>query len=144
MRSLFDVNVLIAVLDPDHSHHIQAQEWWSDSRSSGWASCPITENGFVRVMCNYKYPADERFSPGQMIQDLTDFINVSDHEFWPDDISLTDSSLFSKGNIVSPTWLTDIYLLALATQRGGRLVTFDRRIRIETVPGASKNNLCII
>ena len=144
MRSFFDINVLIALLDPDHSHHQPAQDWWLKNREGGWASCPITENGFVRVLSNVRYPNDVRFSPSRLIQDLKDFILVSDHEFWEDNISLTDDRLFSRHAIISPSWLTDIYLLALAIKNRGRLVTFDRRIRPETVIGASENNLCII
>jgi predicted nucleic acid-binding protein len=50
VRALFDVNVLIALFDPAHVHHESAHAWWKANQSSGWATCPLTENGFVRVL----------------------------------------------------------------------------------------------
>src|SRR5947208_2168029 len=108
MRSLLDINVLISLLDPDHSHHDRAQAWWKDNRAAGWASCPISENGFVRVMSNPNYPVEIRFAPGQLIKDLRDFATTSDHEFWADDISLLDDTLFDSNRILGPRQLTDI------------------------------------
>ena len=56
MRALFDVNVLIARFDPAHVHHERAHRWWKLNKTSGWASCPLTENGFVRILSQPKYP----------------------------------------------------------------------------------------
>jgi len=144
MRSLLDINVLIALLDPDHSSHNRAHSWWKVNRSDGWASCPLTENGFVRIMSNPKYPADMPFSPTQLIADLLDFVSIGNHEFWPDDISLIDASLFDTSRIIGSKQLTDVYLLALAVKNHGRLVTFDARITIKAVTGATKDNLHVL
>lgn len=144
MRSLLDVNVLIALLDPDHPHHDRAQVWWKANRKDGWASCPISENGFVRVMSNPKYPADVPLTPLGLIADLRDFVQMGDHEFWADDISLLDSSLFATNRIIGPRQITDVYLLALAVHNRGRLVSFDERITTSAVINANRSNLCVI
>ena len=144
MRALFDVNVLIALLDPDHPHHLRAQAWWKANRHAGWATCPLSENGFVRVMSNAKYPADTPFTPQALILDLGDFISRGHHAFWPDDISLLDAKIFNTQGILGPRQLTDIYLLALAVRNGGRLVSFDSRISTTAVKNATAANLNII
>lgn len=144
IRSLLDINVLISLLDPDHSHHDRAQDWWKDNRNAGWASCPISENGFVRVMSNPSYPAEIRFTPAQLIKDLWDFASTSNHEFWADDISLLDDKLFKSNRIIGPKQLTDLYLLGLAVRHDARLVSFDVRITGSAVPNANAINLVII
>jgi len=144
MRSLFDINVLIALLDPDHPHHVRAQAWWKVNRHAGWATCPLSENGFVRVMSNAKYPADIPFAPQGLILDLADFISRGHHEFWPDDISLLNTNVFNTQSILGPRHLTDIYMLALAVRNGGRLVSFDTRISTIAVRNATAANLSII
>ena len=144
MRSLLDVNVLIALLDPDHSLHERAQRWWKANSRFGWASCPITENGFVRILSNITNADGGRLSPHILIRDLSDFVLVSDHEFWPDDVSLLDEKIFARSKVISAGAVTDIYLLALATIHIARLVTFDTRIKRDSVIGSKDTNLCII
>lgn len=57
MRALLDINVLLALLDADHLDHQRAQEWISEEIQHGWASCALTQNGFVRIISQPKYPA---------------------------------------------------------------------------------------
>ena len=64
MRALLDINVLIALLDQDHSLHQRAREWFSRNAATGWTSCPITQNGCVRIMANPGYPEPTRGSCG--------------------------------------------------------------------------------
>lgn len=142
MRVLFDVNVLIAILDVDHVHHLVAHEWWAANRSAGWASCPLTENGMVRIMSqpSYKNPITTTFA----IDLLTEQIAQTDHVFWPDDISLCDTSLFDPGSILGPNQISDVYLLALAVKHGGRLATLDRTIPIAAVRGAQARHVAVV
>ena len=56
-QALLDVNVLLALLDSDHIDHDRAHEWLGAEIGSGWASCPITENGFVRVISQPRFPS---------------------------------------------------------------------------------------
>jgi toxin-antitoxin system PIN domain toxin len=144
MRALLDVNVVIALLDPDHAFHERAHDWWARNAKSGWASCPIVENGVVRIMSNPSYSEKTRFTPGDLISRLQTFTKQTDHEFWPDDVSLRDGKVFTAECIHSSRQLTDLYLLALAGKHDGRLATFDKGIPISAVCLAKTENLCVI
>jgi toxin-antitoxin system PIN domain toxin len=144
MRALLDVNVVIALLDPDHAFHERAHTWWAGQAKSGWASCPIVENGVVRIMSHPGYSQGARFTPGDLISRLRTFATQTDHEFWPDDVSLRDGKLFTAERIHSSRQLTDLYLLALAGKHAGRLATFDQAIAISAVCGAKAESLCVI
>ena len=143
MRALLDVNVIIALLDPDHAFHEHAHAWWATNRNHGWASCPLTENGVVRIMSHPGYSQKTRFTPGDLIDRLRQFAALNDHEFWPDEISLRNETIFARERIHSSRQLTDLYLLALAVVHQGRLVTFDRGIPLSAVPHATMANLCL-
>ena len=144
MRALLDVNVVIALLDPDHAFHERAHKWWAASSRSGLASCPVTENGIVRIMSNPGYSRGARFTPGDLISRLRRFVRQTDHEFWPDDISLRDESVFAAERIHGSRQVTDLYLLALAARHNGRLATFDTGIPISAVRTAKAGNLCVV
>jgi toxin-antitoxin system PIN domain toxin len=145
LRSLLDINVVIALLDPDHIFQERAHQWWSTNSGRGWASCPLTENRVVRIMSTPGYRQKMRFTPNDVIVRLREFIDKSDHEFWPDDISLLDEELFLSKRIHTPKQITDLYLLALATKHRQRLVTFDQGISLSAVAGAKAENLfCIV
>jgi toxin-antitoxin system PIN domain toxin len=142
LRSLLDVNVLIALLQPDHAHHRVAHRWWSTQRSEGWASCPLTQNGFVRIVSQPKYPKPLPIM--RALDLLGEGIAGTDHAFWPDDVSLLDAQCIDRARILGPKQLTDVYLLALAVKNGGRLATFDRAIPVGAVRGATKRNVVVI
>ena len=143
MRALLDANFIIALLDPDHAFHERAHAWWAANRTGGWASCPLTENGVVRIMSHPGYSKKMRFTPGDLIGRLRQFAAQSDHEFWPDAISLRDEDIFAVDRMHSSPQLTDLYLLALAVVHRGRLVTFDHGIPLSGVPHAKAANLCV-
>jgi toxin-antitoxin system PIN domain toxin len=139
--ALLDVNFLIALFDPHHIHHEAAHAWFGAQRSLGWASCPLTENGVVRILSHPAYsPAPER--PADIARRLSSFRDSGDHVFWPDDVSFCDTALFSLG--VGHRHLTDVYLLGLAVRRGGRLATFDRSIPSKAVPEARAAHLVVV
>ena len=142
MRALLDVNVLLALMDRDHIHHRAALAWWRSERGNGWASCPLTQNGFVRISCQGNYP--RRPTAAQAIAQLRLQLADPSHEFWPDDISVADDDLFDRTRILGPKQLTDVYLLALAVKNGGRLATFDRSIPLAAVRGAELRHLAVI
>jgi toxin-antitoxin system PIN domain toxin len=144
MRSLLDVNVIIALFDPDHTLHNKAHEWWATNSGSGWASCPISENGVVRIMANPAYSKQVHFSPGDLIGRLRKFASQTDHEFWPEDISLRDEKIFVEERLLNSRQLTDIFLLAVAAKHHGRLVTFDQNISLSTVRIAKPENLVVL
>jgi toxin-antitoxin system PIN domain toxin len=138
------VNVVIALLDPDHVFHERAHEWWTANARSGWASCPVTENGVVRVMSNPAYSPGAHFTPGDLIARLRTFCSQSDHEFWPDNVSLRDESAFVVERIHGSRQITDLYLLALAVRNKGRLATFDAAIPTSAVRTARPGNIHVV
>jgi hypothetical protein len=139
MRLLFDVSVLIALHDPSHVHHERSHEFWNRKAAEGWASCPITENGFVRVMSQPRYP--NAISTADAALRLREATLTTDHEFWPDDLSLLDDAVLDVGRLLGPNQVTDAYLLALAVKNGGCLATLDRSITSASAIGASPANL---
>lgn len=141
--ALLDVNLLVALFDPDHVHHDTAHDWFADSRRGGWATCPLTENGVVRILSNLRYsPAAE--APPRIVERLRGFCESGHHAFWADDVSLRDVSRFVAGTPASHRQVTDVYLLGLAKRHGGRLATFDRTIPLAAVPGGLADDLVII
>jgi uncharacterized protein len=139
--ALLDVNVLLALFDPDHVHHDVAHNWLSDD-AGHWASCPLTENGFLRTANLARKVA---FVPtSSLIDHLRRFRSAGQHEFWADDLSVLDETLFNGPAIHSSRQVTDIYLLALAVRRGGRFVTFDARIPLAAVKGARQEHLHVL
>lgn len=141
--SLLDVNVLVALFFPDHVHHDLAHDWFADHRDQGWATCPLTENGLIRVAC--QQPSDEVLvRPADVIAGLGRFCRDKFHHTWTDVISLTDSALFSPQFISGPRQVTDVYLLGLAKKMGGRLATFDRTIPVKAVRGGTAELLHVI
>jgi toxin-antitoxin system PIN domain toxin len=144
VRSLLDANVLIAYFDQDHAFHERAYGWFVANRENGWASSPLTENAVIRILTNPNYSIGRTFPLSQLIAKFNETIELTDHEFWPDDISLFDSSIFDSESILGPRQLTDIYLLAVAVKNRGRLVTFDAHIAINAVNGATKDNLYVL
>lgn len=144
MRALLDINVLIALLDPDHVFHDRAHGWWSGQAKSGWASCPLTENGVVRIMSNPAYSRLAKFRPNELIEHLDLFVSRTNHEFWPDDLSLRHKTAFVRDRLHSSRAITDVYLLALAVKHQGSLATFDQAIPVSAVPGAVTASLFAI
>jgi len=139
MRGLLDVNVLIALLDSDHSLHDRATAWFAVHGAHGWASCPLTQNGCIRIMSHPNYPNAPPLQTvvGLLAEATADAV----HEFWPDDVSLLESRIADVSRIHGPRQITDLYLLALAVRHGGRLVTFDGSIAREAVCGAEHQHL---
>jgi uncharacterized protein len=140
--ALLDVNVLIALFDPGHVHHELAHDWFAEESTNGWATCPLTELAFVRILSNPALgPDPER--PLTLLRHLRQFCKSADHVFWTDTLSLRDEKVFDLA-FASHRQLTDVYLLGLAHKKGGRLATFDRTIPVKAVGGAHSGVLQII
>jgi toxin-antitoxin system PIN domain toxin len=145
MRALLDVNVWISLIDPAHPHHRLAQDWFG-AYNKGFASCPIIQNGVLRIMASPSYDSgdDGQYSYPMLFDLFKTSISKVNHSFWPDSISLLSASHFNHDMIMSDKQLTDIYLLGLAVAHGGCLVTFDRHIALSHVVGASKEHLIVL
>jgi toxin-antitoxin system PIN domain toxin len=140
---LLDVNVLVALFFPDHVHHELAHDWFADHRHLGWATCPITENGLIRVAC--QQPSEEGVvRPSEVISHLQRFCRDKNHRAWTATVSFVDESLFAPQFIRGHRQVTDVYLLGLAKKMGGRLATFDRTIPLKAVRGATPELLQLI
>ena len=140
---LLDVNVLVALFDVDHVHHDIAHDWFADHRAGGWATCPITENGVLRVLAHPGYAgSDTRFEA--IVGRLRLFRDSGHHHFWHDTPSFADLSAIRPSYMRGHRQVTDVYLLALALRMGGRLATFDRSIPVSAVVGATKDTLTVI
>jgi len=142
MRSLLDVNVLIALLDADHTSHRAATDWFVEHARNGWASCPITQNGCVRIMSHPSYPNGRSVS--QVVERLRAATATDAHQFWTDDVSLLDDHVIDSRRVHGPRQLTDAYLLALAVAHDGRLVTFERGIPSSAVVGAKPRHVIVL
>lgn len=137
MTYLLDVNVVIAVLDRAHVWHEEAFSWFARARHGRWATCPIVQNGFIRITSGAGYrPA--LGSPEDVAYLLKDLLQQPNHEFWPDDLSLVQSDLVDMSQVISHKQTTDVYLLALAVSRGGKLATLDRSLAVSAVKGGAQ------
>jgi hypothetical protein len=124
-------------------NHEPAHAWLSANRRNGWATCPITENGLVRILSNAAYSGIHEAATA--IRDrLASFCASGDHVFWADEVSLRDERLFTWPASITHRQVTDVYLLALARYKRGRLATFDRRIPLGSVVGARREHLEVI
>lgn len=142
MRALLDVNVLVALLEAEHVDHHRAREWMTAQIAHGWASCAITQNGFIRVVSQPKYPKPLAISDA--IERLRRAAATEHHRFWSCEVSMLDARVIDASRLHGPRQITDAYLLALATANGGRLVTFDRAIPLAAVPAANPENLIVL
>ncbi len=122
--ALLDVNALVALAWDSHIHHVRMREWFAANAAQGWATCPITESGFVRVSTNPKVlPHPIGVADARRV--LAALRTVEGHRFLVDDVSLVDDDV---PTIVGHRQVTDAHLLTLARRRGVRLVTFDAAI----------------
>ena len=139
MRALLDINVLIALHDRDHVHHIRAATWFEANIEHGWASCPLTQNGCLRIMNQHGYSSPQPLAALMaMLQSST---SASVHETWFDDISILDAARFQHAYMHGHRQLTDLYLLGLAVKNKGRLASFDQRIPMSAVLGARPEHI---
>jgi toxin-antitoxin system PIN domain toxin len=126
-RFLLDINVLIALIDPAHIQHDRAHDWFASSGRQAWATCPLTENGVLRIVGHPRYPSSPG-TPAAVAELMTELRGLSGHEFWPDDLTLFDDQRVDTARLLDSAQVTDSYLLALSAAHGGRLATFDRRL----------------
>ena len=141
MTSLLDVNVLISILDANHTHHASITGWLGQNEDR-WASCPITQNGYLRIVTQESYP--NTISIKEAIRTLSQAVAGPGHEFLPDDISLLDQQLVAHQHVQGHKQLTDIYLLALSVSHGAQFVTLDEGVSLVAVPQATNASVHVI
>lgn len=133
--SLLDIDLLIALAWPSHLHHRPAHEWFAENSKFGWATCPITQCGFVRISSNPKIIA-EAVSPRIALATLRDIVALDNHIFWPDSVSISESDEIPTSLLSGHRYVTDAYLLGLAKSNNGKLATLDKRISSLLPPGS--------
>jgi uncharacterized protein len=135
---LLDANVLIALIDPTHVQHSVAHEWFAEQGQRAWATCPLTENGVLRIVGHPRYP-NSPGTPALVVRVMSGLRALPGHHFWPDVISLLDSQKMDATRLLSSSQVTDSYLLALACANQGQLATFDRRLVADAVHGGMQS-----
>ena len=134
---LLDTNLLIALLWPSHERHDLALRWFTRHRAKGWATCPMTQAGFIRIVSNPAFSRDA-VQPREAIHVLSANTAAKDHVFWPDDVPFAQAVAFTGLRLMGHQQVTDAYLLGLAIRRGGVLATLDERIAALTEPKSAE------
>ena len=140
MRALLDMNVLMALLDTAHVHHMRARTWSQSHIEAGRASCPLTPNSCIRMLPHQAIPAKSLRPVSLRV--YAPLRKTPWHEFWPDDVSLLDLKSIEWRQVRGSRQLTDVYLLSLAVHRSGCLVTFDRSV--STASGKSARDIPLV
>ncbi len=134
---LLDTNLLIALLWPSHDRHDLALKWFTRQRTKGWATCPVTQAGFVRIVSNPAFSRDA-VQPREAIQVLAANTATKGHTFWPDELPFAAAAVFAGVRLLGHQQVTDAYLLGLAVHRGGMLATLDEGIAALTEPKSTE------
>ena len=133
-RHLLDVNAVIALIDPLHVHHDRAHDWFASRGRDAWHTCPLVQNGVVRVVSHPNYTNTQ---PAPVVlASLASLAARDDHVFLPDSVSLLDSSVHTE-RLLASSQVTDTYLLHLAASHDAQLATFDTRIVTSAVPSGA-------
>jgi uncharacterized protein len=140
---LLDVNVLIALLWPAHESHQRAQSWFGQNASAGWATCPFTQAGFVRIVSNPAFSRDA-VTPKEAINVLAANVRHKSHHLWGDEIDIVTAVWPFVGRLSGHQQVTDAYLLGLARHKKGKLGTMDRTVT-ELLPDKNmEGNLVVV
>jgi uncharacterized protein len=143
MRVLLDVNVWVALFDDAHLFSQRANAF-VETRGLKIATCPLVENGVIRVLSLPSYARRGGLPIQTVREQLRKACDKLDHEFWPDEISLRDDRRVDFDRVQGHNQITDLYLLALAVHKGGCLASFDQAIALSSVHGASAKHLKLL
>ena len=124
---LLDANVLIALAWPAHEAHSRVQQWFARNSKQGWATCPLTQSAFVRILSNPAF-SPHAVTPQEALNVLSANLQHAGHQFWRDEITLLDALKRFEGRVVGHLQVTDAYLLSLVLHKNGRLATLDKAV----------------
>jgi toxin-antitoxin system PIN domain toxin len=127
-----DINLLLALTDPMHIHHEAAHRWFAEKGQDSWATCPLTQNGFIRIASHPNYPNRPGDVPA-VTAILRQLCAAQGHQFWAEDISILE--ILEPAAIITHAQITDIYLAGLAVHKNGKLATLDQRMAVNAVRG---------
>jgi toxin-antitoxin system PIN domain toxin len=137
---LLDVNVLVALAWPGHEAHEQVQVWFARKADLGWATCPFTQSGFVRVISNPAF-STRAVSPQDALRALNTSIKHPAHRFWAADIGFGEAVRRFQSRLVGHKQVTDAYLLGIAQHKRGKVVTLDRSLTALLDPKSDNRDL---
>ena len=137
MITLLDVNVLIALLEPQHVHHDTPHHWFAQHSSAGWTTFPLTQNGVLRMLGHPRYP-NSPGSPAAAMPLLMGLLSHPDHQFWADELSWSAKTSISCDQLFAHGQITDVCLLVLAVRHQGMLLSFDARNNAKVVQGGKR------
>ena len=126
--ALLDLNILTALLWPAHEHHEAAHRWFRARGRAPWATCSLTQLGFVRLVSNPAFSRDA-LTPVNAVALLAENLRHPGHEYWTERLQVAEAIQGIESAVQGYRELTDAYLLALASRRKGVLATFDRGLR---------------
>jgi len=132
---LLDINLLLALMDPAHVHHELSHRWFAEKGQRAWATCPLTENGFIRIASHSNYPNRPGNVPA-VLAILRQVCETPGHHFWPDNLSILE--VLANDAIITHAQITDVYLLGLAVRKRGKLATLDQRVPVDAVGGGRR------
>ena len=127
MTFLLDLNLLLALAWPSHVHHGNAHMWFEREGSASWATCPLTQLGFIRLSSNPAFTSDA-VTPTAALAALEAMTSIDAHGFWADEIDCSTEAFSAGGRMVGHRQVTDAYLLSLARAHSGCLATLDKRM----------------
>lgn len=142
MTALLDINVLIALVWPNHVHHAAARKWFSGRSQSDWATCLLTEAGSVRVSCNPR-AVQQEVTPNAVTDLLERLKRKGSHSFWSLDRSIGNLPGEIVVRLQGYRQITDAVLVATAMHLGGELATLGARLA-GLVSGNGRRIVCVI
>jgi toxin-antitoxin system PIN domain toxin len=126
-RFLLDVNLIVAMHLPGSESFTRVQRWFTEIGSRHFATCAITQAGFVRV-CTQLAVKDRAIDITEAKASLLRLTAFSGHTYWPMDISYLDATEPFEVRMQDYRQITDAFLLGLAIHHKGKLATLDRAI----------------
>ena len=142
-RFLLDVNILVPLIDPEHAFFEKAHDWFASIEGQTWLTCPITQNGAVRTVCQPRYPTGPA-SVVDAVASMGTITTSAHHKFIADDISLLNNAWVDTSKLTSHKQITDTYLLALATHHRATFVTFDKHVVVSSVKSPHASLLVVV
>ena len=130
--ALLDTNVLLALAWPNHQHHAPAHEWFRIQSKRGWATCAVTQLGFIRLSANPAYTANA-VSPQDAAALLQQWTRLKGHHFW---VSPAADAPVIYARALGHQQVNDAWLVEVARRNRGKLITLDTRLPVHAdAPG---------
>ena len=141
MRFLLDVNVLVALAFPLHASHSVAHAWFRREPGRLWATCPLTQAGFLRAAS--RALGGSRDAILKALAGLERDCRSPNHEYWPTDVDLHDLSDSQRSRLRGPNQIADMQLILLAHRRRSQLATLDTGLK-ELASGTGYENSVLL